>query len=94
MEMLQTVLVFILYIALLVHILLIAICTLWLAWGETIIDRLVTAELIATLMLAVMILLALIHGDRIYIDVAMGLAAMGFVAMIALAKYVADQQIF
>jgi multisubunit Na+/H+ antiporter MnhF subunit len=90
----ETALVLILYISLLIHILLIAVCTLWLARGETIIDRLVTAELIATLMLAVLILLALIHGDRIYIDVAMGLAAMGFVGMIALAKYIADQQMF
>jgi multisubunit Na+/H+ antiporter MnhF subunit len=85
---------FFVYASLFVHILLVGICSWRLAIGETIIDRLVIAELIATLLLAVLVLLALVQRERIYIDVAMGLAAMGFVGMIALAKYIADQQMF
>ena len=32
--------------------------------------------------------------DKIHIDVALGLAALGFISVIALAKYVADEQVF
>jgi multisubunit Na+/H+ antiporter MnhF subunit len=84
----------VIYASLFIHIFLVGVCSWRLAVGETIIDRLVIAELIATLLLGVLVLLALVQRERIYIDVAMGLAAMGFVGMIALAKYIADQQMF
>jgi multisubunit Na+/H+ antiporter MnhF subunit len=45
-------------------------------------------------MLAVLVLLALILANSTYIDVALGLASLGFVGTIALAKYIADQQMF
>jgi multisubunit Na+/H+ antiporter MnhF subunit len=44
--------------------------------------------------LAVLVLLSLISQQVIYVDVSLGLAALGFVGMIALAKYVADEQMF
>ena len=43
-----------------------------------------------TLTLSILVLLALIERDSIYVDVALGLAALGFIGTIALAKYVAD----
>jgi multisubunit Na+/H+ antiporter MnhF subunit len=68
---------------------------LWKVWrGDNIIDRLMGADLLGTLTLAVLVLLALIGRDGIYIDVALGLAALGFIGIIALAKYVADEQVF
>jgi multisubunit Na+/H+ antiporter MnhF subunit len=84
----------VLYLALLVHIGLLAV-VLWRVWrGDNIIDRLMGADLLGTLTLAVLVLLALIELDSIYIDVALGLAALGFIGIIALAKYVADEQVF
>jgi multisubunit Na+/H+ antiporter MnhF subunit len=90
----ETVLTYALYLALLVHIGLTAV-VLWRVWrGENIIDRLMGADLLGTLTLAILVLVALIERDSIYIDVALGLAALGFISIIALAKYVADEQMF
>jgi multisubunit Na+/H+ antiporter MnhF subunit len=81
-------------IALAIHIALIAVCV-WRVWrGENVIDRLIGVDLVGTLMLAVLVLVALIRLNAIYIDVALGLAALGFVGTIALAKYIADQRMF
>ena len=89
-----TILTYALSLALVVHIGLLAV-VLWKVWrGDNIIDRLMGADLLGTLTLAVLVLLALIGRDSIYIDVALGLAALGFVGIIALAKYVADEQVF
>ena len=89
-----TILTYVLYLALLVHIGLLAV-VLWRVWrGDNVIDRLTGADLLSTLTLSILVLLALIEGDSIYIDVALGLAALGFIGTIALAKYVADEQIF
>jgi multisubunit Na+/H+ antiporter MnhF subunit len=89
-----TILTYVLYLALVVHVVLLAV-VLWKVWrGDNIVDRLMSADLLGTLTLAVLVLLALIQRDSIYIDVALGLAALGFVGIIALAKYVADEQVF
>ena len=89
-----TVLNLVLYLALLVHMILIGVA-LWRVWrGEHIVDRLIGADLIGTLTLAILVLVALIDNDGIYIDIALGLAALGFIGTIALAKYIADEQVF
>jgi multisubunit Na+/H+ antiporter MnhF subunit len=88
------ILTYVLYLALLVHIGLLAV-VLWRVWrGENVIDRLTGADLLSTLTLSILVLLALIEGNSIYVDVALGLAALGFIGTIALAKYVADEQVF
>ncbi|MGD8473726.1 MAG: monovalent cation/H+ antiporter complex subunit F [Anaerolineae bacterium] len=89
-----TVLTYVLYLALLVHVALLA-AVLWRLWlGENTIDRLTASDLLNILTLAILVLLALIERNSIYIDAALGLAALGFISTIALAKYVADEQIF
>ena len=90
----EAVLTYVLYLALLVHVGLLAV-VLWRVWrGENVIDRLMGADLLSTLTLAILVLVALTERDSIYIDVALGLAALGFIGIIALAKYVADEQMF
>jgi len=90
----ENVLIIVLYISLSIHILLIGI-SVWRVWlGENIIDRLMGADLISTLTLAILILIALFEKNSIFIDVAVGLITLGFVSTIALAKYIADEQMF
>lgn len=84
----------VLYIALFVHILLLAVI-LWRTWrGENVIDRLIAVDLLGILTLAVLVIVSLIERNSVYIDVALGLAALGFVSTLALAKYIADEQMF
>ncbi len=83
-----------LHTALVIHILFITVAV-WRVWrGENVIDRLLGADLVGTLVLAVLVLVSLIQLDSIYIDVALALAVLGFVGTIALARYIADQQMF
>jgi multisubunit Na+/H+ antiporter MnhF subunit len=83
-----------LYISLFIHIIMIGVAV-WRVWrGENVIDRLIGTDLVSTLFLAVLVLISLIFRENIYIDVALGLAALGFISVIALAKYVADEQMF
>ena len=94
MEILEIVLKDILYISLLIHLGLGSVC-FWRVWrGENVIDRLMGFELLSVLTLAILVLFSLIRQRVIFIDVALGLAVLGFVATIALAKYVADDQMF
>jgi multisubunit Na+/H+ antiporter MnhF subunit len=93
-EILEIILRDTLYISLLVHLCLVSVC-FWRVWrGENVIDRLIGFDLLATLTLAVLVLLSLIRQRIIFIDVAVGLAVLGFIGTIALAKYVADHQVF
>ncbi len=83
-----------LYASLVIHILLIGVAV-WRVWrGENVIDKLMGTELVTTLFLAVLVLVALIFRESIYIDVALGLGALSFVGTVALAKYLADEQMF
>ena len=82
------------YVSLAIHVILLFI-SVWRVWrGENAIDRLIAADLVGTLTLAILVLVALLSRQAIYIDAALGLAALGFVAMVALAKYMADERIF
>jgi multisubunit Na+/H+ antiporter MnhF subunit len=84
----------VLYGALIIHIGLLAVCV-WRLWrGENVIDRLLGADVFSTLVLGVLVLVALLTLNSLYIDVALGLAALGFIGTIALAKFVADRQVF
>jgi multisubunit Na+/H+ antiporter MnhF subunit len=92
--MLTSILNAVLYASLVILILLIGVA-LWRVWrGENIVDRLIGADLVTTLTLAVLVVIALITRNSIYIDVALALAALGFIGTIALAKYIADEQMF
>jgi multisubunit Na+/H+ antiporter MnhF subunit len=92
--MIANVLAVVLYAALVIHVVFVGV-VLWRVWrGENIVDRLIGADLVAIITLAVLVVISLITRNSIYIDVALALAALGFIGTIALAKYIADEQMF
>ena len=70
----------------------VVVCRIW--RGETVADPLVGVDLVTTLLISILILLSITQRDSIYIDLALALAALGFISTIALAKYLADEQMF
>ena len=88
------ILTFVLYFSLLVHVVLMGITTWYIGYSKDIINRLISLELLGTLVLAVLVIIAIIWDQPLYTDVALGLAALGFIGMVAVARYIADQQMF
>lgn len=83
-----------LYVSLLVHVVLVLLCV-WRVWrGRHVVDRLLGVDLVGTLMLAVLVITAVIQQRTLFLDVALGLAALSFIGIIALSKYIADEQMF
>ncbi len=84
----------VIYLSLLIHVILMIIvaCRLW--NGENVIDRLMASDMLSNLTMAVLVLMALIYRELIFIDVALGLAALGYVTIITFAKYITDQRVF
>jgi len=84
-----------LVVALGAHVVLAGVCLLKVVWrGENRIDRLLGADLLMTLTVAVLVLLSMIENEPRYVDVALGLAVAGFASTVALAKFTADDQVF
>lgn len=83
----------VLLIALLVHLALIPFVVYRVWRGENLPDRLVAADLVGILALAILVLMALLGRQPMYIDVALGLAALGFIVTILLAKFIADRDV-
>jgi multisubunit Na+/H+ antiporter MnhF subunit len=80
--------------ALIMHIGMVLVCV-WRVWrGENIIDRLIGLDVSATLVIAILVLISVLEKNSFYIDIAIGLAALGAISSIALAKYIADERMF
>ena len=84
----------VIYFALTAHVVMIAVALWRIMRGENQIDRLMGVDLVGLLSLAVLILIGMIFRDSLYIDVALSLAALGFVSTIALARFIATDHMF
>jgi multisubunit Na+/H+ antiporter MnhF subunit len=84
----------VIYTALAAHVVMIAIALWRIIRGENQVDRLMGVDLVSLLSLAVLVLIGLIFRDSLYIDVALSLAALGFVSTIALARFIATDHMF
>ncbi len=81
-------------IVLVIYLVLLA-AAVWRLWrGRTVADRLIGVDLVTTLLLSLLVLLSIIQRDSIFLDLALALAALGFITTLALAKYLADEQMF
>ena len=52
------------------------------------------SDILSNLAMAVLVLAAMIHHQNLFLDIALGLAALGFISIIAFAKYITDKRIF
>ena len=90
----QQVLTTILYVSLLIHVLLLCLAGWKLCQGENVVDRLIASDLFSNLTIAILVLTAVIREQIIFVDVALGLAAIGYIAVITFAKYISDKRMF
>jgi multisubunit Na+/H+ antiporter MnhF subunit len=62
--------------------------------GPTLADRLQATDLITTMLIGIIALLALVQGTAFIIDVAIALAAFSFVGTVAIARYLSEGRVF
>jgi multicomponent Na+:H+ antiporter subunit F len=80
-------------IAIAVHVVLGLAC-LWRIWSaSTSVDRLIAVDVVGTLLLAVLVLMAIREQLPMLLDVAIGLAAVGFTGSILLAQLISDDRV-
>ncbi len=84
----------VLYISLAIHVVLLVVCIRRVWSGANVIDSLMGFDAVNTLILAVLVILALSQAEDLFLDVALAMAALGFIALVALSKYLADEQMF
>lgn len=63
-------------------------------FANTLPERLQAVDLITTLLIGVIVLLALVEGSNVFIDLAIALAAFGFIGTISIARYISEGRVF
>jgi len=58
--------------------------------GKTLPDRLQAVDLITTLLIGIIVMLALVEGTQVFVDMAIALAAFAFVGTISIARYISE----
>ncbi len=67
----------------------------WRAWrGPSTADPLLAIDLIATLLAALIVVLALLLEQSILVDVALAISALAFIGTVAISRYVAEGSVF
>jgi multisubunit Na+/H+ antiporter MnhF subunit len=84
----------VLQLAVFVHVGLIGLSVLKVWKGENVIDRLIGADLIGSLLTAILILIAIIQNMSIYLDIALGFVAVNFIGTVALARYAMEHRMY
>ena len=62
--------------------------------GPTLPDRLQAVDLITTLLIGIIVMLALVEGTEVFVDMAIALAAFAFVGTISIARYISEGRAF
>jgi multicomponent Na+:H+ antiporter subunit F len=79
--------------ALFVLILLLIPCIYRLWQGPTSADRLQVIDTVTTLLIGIIIVLALVRADFMFVDIAIALAAFAFISTLALARYISEGRV-
>ncbi len=62
--------------------------------GPTLPDRLAAVDLITTLLIGIIVMLALVEGTQVFVDMAIALAAFAFIGTICIARYISEGRVF
>lgn len=62
--------------------------------GETLPDRLLSVDIVTTLLIGIIVILTLVEGSQTFIDLAVALAAFAFVGTISIARYISEGRVF
>lgn len=87
-------LLFTLQAALLVLVVLMLPCIHRLAVGPSPADRLQAVDTLTTLLIGMIVVLAVLRQEWMFVDVGIVLAALGFVGTLALARYISEGKVF
>lgn len=83
-----------------IHLILLALVILLLpaSWrvvaGPTLPDRLAAVDLITTLLIGIIVMLALVERTQVFVDMAVALAAFAFVGTISIARYISEGRVY
>lgn len=61
--------------------------------GPRLPDRLAAVDLITTLLIGIIVMLALVEGTQVFVDMAIALAAFSFVGTISIARYISEGRV-
>ncbi len=86
--------VFILQATLIILIGLILPCIQRIAVGPSAADRLQAIDIITTLLIGIIMVLAALRQEWMFVDVGIALAALSFIATLALARYISEGKVF
>ena len=62
--------------------------------GETLPDRLQAMDIITTLLIGIIVMLALVEETEVFVDLAIALAAFAFIGTISIARYISEGRVF
>ncbi len=62
--------------------------------GPTLPDRLQAVDLITTLLIGIIVMLALVERTENFVDMAIALAAFAFIGTISIARYISEGRVF
>lgn len=80
--------------ALVVLVVLLIPCVYRIWIGPSPADRLQAIDAVTTLLIGIIIVLALLRETAMFVDVAIALAAFGFIGTLALARYISEGKVF
>jgi len=80
--------------ALVVLVALMLPCTYRVAVGPSAADRLQAIDTITSLLIGIIIVLAIVRQEWMFVDVGIALAALGFIGTLALARYISEGKVF
>jgi multisubunit Na+/H+ antiporter MnhF subunit len=83
-----------LQLALIILVALLLPCAYRLVVGETPADKLQAIDTMTTLLIGIIVVLAILQQEWMFMDIAIALAAFGFVGTLVLARYISEGKVF